>query len=379
MFDLIEAEKNLLVVDDKPVTRKLLIEFLSRKFVCDCADSFSAAFSKIRDKQYAVVVCALTLPDENLEQLLAQIQTASPHAVTIIVSERDSAETAVRAFRAGAFDFILKPFQLKVIEKSVKRAFEQHEIKSLKNRYQFHLEELVAERNAEVDKALEQVENSYHTTLKALVQALETRDFETHGHSERVVTFSLRLGHELGLDKDALRNLELGALLHDIGKIGVPDAILRKPAALNEEEWNKMKQHPHHGQMILRNIPFLEHAAQLVAQHHEKWDGSGYPYGLRGEDIDLSARIFAVVDAFDAMVSNRVYRPGRPYRDALEELECCAGTQFDPLVVEAFKNIPPEDWQVLRERSMTEKQEVFSFQAVVAELVYSRQQFEMVH
>jgi putative nucleotidyltransferase with HDIG domain len=379
MFDLVEVEKNLLVIDDKPVTQKLLIEFLSRKFVCDRADSFSSAFSKIRDKEYAVVVCALTLPDENLEQLLAQIQTASPHAVAIVISERDSAETAVRAFRAGAFDFILKPFQLKVIEKSVKRAFEQHELKSLKNRYQFHLEELVAERNTEIDKALEEVENSYRTTLKALVQALETRDFETHGHSERVVTFSLRLGHELGLDKDALRNLELGALLHDIGKIGVPDAILRKPAALNEDEWNKMKQHPHHGQMILRNIPFLENAAQLVAQHHEKWDGSGYPYGLRGEDIDLSARIFAVADAFDAIISDRVYRLGRPYKDALQELERYAGTQFDPLVVEAFKNIPQEDWEVLRERSMTDKQEVYSFQTIVAELVYSRQQFEMIH
>jgi len=379
MFDLVEIEKSLLVIDDKPVTRELLVEFLSRKFVCDRADSFPEAFGKIRDKEYAVVVCGLTMPDETIEQLFAQIQTVSPDTVTILISERDSAATAVRAFRAGAFDFILKPFQLKVIEKSVKRAFEQHELKLLKNRYHFHLEELVAERNTEVDKALEEVENSYRTTLKALVQALETRDFETHGHSERVVTFSLRLAHELGLDKDALRNLELGALLHDIGKIGVPDAILRKPAALNDEEWNKMKLHPHHGQMILRNIPFLEDAAQLVAQHHEQWDGSGYPYGLRGEDIDLSARIFAVVDAFDAMVSDRIYRPGRSYKDALAELERCAGTQFDPLIVEAFKNIPPEDWQILRERSLTEKQEVFSFQAVVAELVYSRQQFEMVH
>jgi putative nucleotidyltransferase with HDIG domain len=259
------------------------------------------------------------------------------------------------------------------------KAFEQYELKCLKDRYQFHLEELVAQRNTEVDEAFEEIENSYRITLKALVQALETRDFETHGHSERVVTFSLRLAHELGLDKDALRNLELGALLHDIGKIGVPDAILRKPAALNEDEWNKMKLHPQHGQKILRNIAFLEKAARLVAQHHEKWDGSGYPYGLRGEDIEIGARIFAVVDAFDAMISDRVYRRGRPYRDALEELERCAGTQFDPLIVEAFKNIPQEDWEVLRERSLTDKQEVYSFQTVVAELVHSRQQFEMVH
>jgi HD-GYP domain-containing protein (c-di-GMP phosphodiesterase class II) len=212
-----------------------------------------------------------------------------------------------------------------------------------------------------------------------LVQALETRDFETHGHSERVVTFSLRLGHELGLDKAAMRDLELGALLHDIGKIGVPDAVLRKPAKLNAEEWEKMRLHPMHGQKILRNIKFLEGAARVVCQHHEQWDGSGYPLGLRGEDIDIGARIFAVVDAFDAMISDRVYRKGRPYEDALVELERCSGTQFDPLIVEAFKHIPKEDWEILRERSVKDKQEIYSFQAVVAELVHSRQQFELIH
>jgi response regulator RpfG family c-di-GMP phosphodiesterase len=379
MFDLIENEKSVLVIDDKPMTLRLVVEFLSPKFTCESADSMGEAFDKIRLKDYAVVLLGLSLPDDVSEAVITQINTISPNSVLIMVSERDSAECAVRSFRAGAFDYILKPFQLKVIEKSVKRAFEFYQSKNLKSRYQFHLEELAAERAAEIDKALEEVENSYRLTLKALVQALETRDFETHGHSERVVTFSLRLGYEIGLDKDALRNLELGALLHDIGKIGVPDAILRKPAALNEEEWNKMKLHPQHGQKILRNISFLEGAAQLVAQHHERWDGTGYPYGLRGEDIDISARIFAVVDAFDAMISDRVYRRGRPYKDAVAELERHAGTQFDPMVVEAFKNVPPEDWEVLRVRSLTDKQEVYSFQAVVAELVFSRQQFEMVH
>jgi HD-GYP domain-containing protein (c-di-GMP phosphodiesterase class II) len=189
----------------------------------------------------------------------------------------------------------------------------------------------------------------------------------------------LRLGYELGLDKDALRDLELGALLHDIGKIGVPDAVLRKPAKLNEDEWNKMKLHPHHGQKILRNIPFLEGAARIVSQHHEKWDGSGYPIGLRGEDIDIGARIFSVVDAFDAMISDRVYRRGCSYEEALTELNRCAGTQFDPLVVEAFKTIPRDDWEILRQRSLKDKRENHSFQAIVSELVHSQQSLELVH
>ena len=285
----------------------------------------------------------------------------------------------VRAFRAGAFEVIQKPFTLSKVEAAVEKAFGQFERKWLKDRYQEHLEELVAERTAELDSALEAIENSYRMTLKALVQALETRDFETHGHSERVVTYSLRLGYELGLDKESLRDLELGALLHDIGKIGVPDAVLRKPAKLDEDEWNKMKLHPIHGQKILRNIPFLEGAARIVAQHHEKWDGSGYPVGMRGEDVDIGARIFSVVDAFDAMVSDRVYRKGCSYEDALAELERCAGTQFDPLVVEAFKHVPKEDWEILRERSVRDKQEISSFQAIVSELVYARQPLELVH
>jgi response regulator RpfG family c-di-GMP phosphodiesterase len=332
-----------------------------------------------RQKEYSVILTNLNNAGLNGTELVSCLQLQSPNSVIVLIGGKTTAEEVIQAFRAGAFDYMQQPFRLSEIGKAVKRAFEHYELKCIKNKYQVHLEELASSRAAELDKALEEVENSYRITLKALVQALETRDFETHGHSERVVTYSLRLGHELGLGKEILKNLELGALLHDIGKIGVPDSILRKPAALTEEEWNKMKMHPMHGQKILRNISFLEGAARVVGQHHEKWDGTGYPTGLRGEDIDIGARIFAVVDAFDAMTSDRVYRRGCSYELALAELERCAGTQFDPVIIEAFKRIPREDWQVLRDRSMTEKQEIFSFQAVVADLVYSRQQYEMVH
>jgi len=379
MFDIVETEKNLLIIDQDETKRKILTSFFSSKYSCDEADSLNSAVNKIREKEYSVILTAFTLSSLNAIDLMPYLQELSPRTIPVFISDKESAGNTVRAFRAGAFEVIQKPFELKKAEAVIEKAFGKFDLRCLKDRYQYHLEELVAERTVELDKALEAVENSYRMTLKALVQALETRDFETHGHSERVVTFSLRLGYELGLEKEALRDLELGALLHDIGKIGVPDAVLRKPAKLNEDEWAKMKLHPQHGQKILRNIPFLEGAARIVGQHHERWDGEGYPFGLRGEDIDIGARIFAVVDAFDAMVSDRVYRKGCPYSEALEELERCAGTQFDPMIVEAFKAIPKEDWEILRERSLMEKQEMSSFQSVVAELVYSRQQFEMVH
>ena len=380
MFDITKDEKNLLIIEQDETKRKILTSFFSAKYNCDEADSINAAVDKIREKEYSVILTAFTLSSLNAIDLIPYLQEFSPRTIPVFISDSDAGTgNTVRAFRAGAFEVIQKPFELKKADSVIEKAFGKFELRYMKDRYQYHLEELVAERTVELDNALEEVENSYRSTLKALVQALETRDFETHGHSERVVTFSLRLGYELGLEKEKMRDLELGALLHDIGKIGVPDAVLRKPAKLNEDEWAKMKLHPQHGQKILRNIPFLEGAARIVAQHHERWDGEGYPFGLRGEEVDIGARIFAVVDAFDAMVSDRVYRKGCSYQKALEELERCAGTQFDPMIVEAFKAIPKEDWEILRERSLMEKQELSSFQTVVAELVYSRQQLEMVH
>jgi HD-GYP domain-containing protein (c-di-GMP phosphodiesterase class II) len=175
----------------------------------------------------------------------------------------------------------------------------------------------------------------------------------------------LRLGREYGLDESQLKSLEFGSLLHDIGKIGVPDSILRKPAKLTEDEWVRMREHPLHGQQILRGIEFLEGAARVVAQHHEKWDGSGYPLGLKDNDIDLCARIFAVADAYDAMTSDRVYRRGKSYEMAAKELDDWAGRQFDPKVVEAFHRVPKSDWEELHRLSLLPKATEFDVASMV--------------
>ncbi|HEX8116333.1 MAG TPA: HD domain-containing phosphohydrolase [Pyrinomonadaceae bacterium] len=265
-----------------------------------------------------------------------------------MISGLQTAESAIQAMRAGAFDYVVKPFDVHHFEAAVRRALEHRSLRLAKRNYENHLESLVAQRTEELASAYHALEGAYRTTLKALTAALETRDQETHGHSERVVNFSLRLGRELGLGEGQMRSLEFGSLLHDIGKIGVPDAILRKPAKLTEEEWVKMREHPLHGSEILEGIDFLEGASRVVAQHHEKWDGSGYPLGLRADEIDLNARIFAVADAFDAITSDRVYRRGRSYEAAVDELTRCAGTHFDPRVVEAFMRVPRRDWVNMR-------------------------------
>jgi HD-GYP domain-containing protein (c-di-GMP phosphodiesterase class II) len=186
-------------------------------------------------------------------------------------------------------------------------------------------------------------------TVNALAATLRIRDTETQGHSERVVRFSSLLGREFGLNPAQMKSLEYGSLLHDIGKIGIPDAILHKPGPLTTEEWTRMREHPLLGLKVLSGVGFLEKAALVVVQHHERWDGKGYPFGLAGTEIDRNARIFAVADAFDAMISDRVYRAGRSFAEATEDLTRRAGQQFDPEVVECFTGIPQAEWELARQ------------------------------
>ncbi|MBI3762801.1 MAG: HD-GYP domain-containing protein [Chloroflexi bacterium] len=187
----------------------------------------------------------------------------------------------------------------------------------------------------------EELENAYRATLLALSRALDLRDTETEEHSQRVTRYSLAIGRELGLDGADLAALELGATLHDVGKIGVPDAILRKPGPLSDEEWAIMRRHPQLGYTILRGVDFLAPCLPVVLHHHEKWNGAGYPAGLAGEAIPLAARIFAIADAYDAITSPRPYKAALPAEVAVERICKDAGTHFDPAVVEAFLRVPP--------------------------------------
>lgn len=346
------TKPRLLIVDDEAEVRGVLNDLLSGTYECAEAASAEEALAKLRETDHQLVISDITMSGMSGLEMIPHVKIVSPDTVIVMISGMQTIESAINALRLGAFDYLMKPFDLRQAEAAVARAFDHHELIVAKRRYENHLEELVTQRTAELDDALGSLENAYRSTLKALTAALETRDAETHGHSERVVTFSLRLGREYGLTATEMKALEFGSLLHDIGKIGVPDAILRKPAKLTEEEWERMREHPLHGQQILRGIKFLEGAARVVAQHHEKWDGSGYPLGLKAEDIDVCARIFAVADAFDAITSDRVYRKGRPYEAAAQELDEWAGRQFDPKIVEAFHRVPQEDWDELRRRSL---------------------------
>jgi putative nucleotidyltransferase with HDIG domain len=359
------ASPRILIVDDEVEITEILADLLSEEYECTRAGSAEEALARLQQGEFHLVISDITMPGMSGLDMIPHIKELSPDTVVVMISGMQTVESAIGALRLGAFDYLMKPFDLRQVEAVVKRALEHHDLVVAKQRYENHLEELVEQRTGELDRALNSLEGAYRSTLKALTAALETRDSETHGHSERVVSYSLRLGREYGLSSDEMKALEFGSLLHDIGKIGVPDSILRKPAKLTEEEWVRMREHPLHGQQILRGIEFLQGASRVVAQHHEKWDGTGYPLGLRKEEIDICARIFSVADAFDAITSDRVYRRGKPYEAAAQELDDWAGRQFDPKVVEAFHRVPKEDWEELHRLSLMPKPDRFDVRQVM--------------
>ncbi|MGH2523125.1 MAG: HD domain-containing phosphohydrolase, partial [Anaerolineales bacterium] len=199
-----------------------------------------------------------------------------------------------------------------------------------------------------------ELQASYDNTLDALAAALDLRDRETEGHSRRVVEYTARLARQIGLDPLTITEIRRGALIHDIGKIGVPDAVLHKPGPLDPQERKIIERHPQAGFEMLVGIPYLKEEIKIVLAHQEKWDGTGYPFGLQSEAIPLGARLFAIADTFDALTSDRPYRKGRPYQVARQIIVEESGKQFDPIAVEAFVAVPPEEWEQIRAMVMEE-------------------------
>jgi response regulator RpfG family c-di-GMP phosphodiesterase len=348
--DTVEERASILVIDDDPDTCDLICTFLKPDYECDFTYDGEQAMTLLLEKEYSVVLCDLMMPVMDGYTLTSCVSAMCPTTPVIVVSGVADVQSAIRAMKTGAFDYIVKPFELEQVEVSIQRALRHHRLVQDSHRNERKIEAYAAELanlNEGLSNALSELDSTYSSTISALTAALETRDVETRGHSDRVVIYSLRLGRELGLDQAELKALELGALFHDIGKIGIEDKILLKPRHLSREEWVEMRKHPEKGTRIIERIPHLRGALPVVAQHHERWDGRGYPMGLAGEEIDLKARIFAVADAVDAVTSNRPYDKPRSFEDAYKELRRGAGKQFDPKVVEAFERIPLEEWASL--------------------------------
>jgi len=353
-----EGPVRVLVVDDDEDVRDVLCqEFERRGLSAEGAASAAEARGLFgAGGRFDLVLCDIDMPGERGTELLAWLKATDADVAVVMVTGISDAPTAVGAMLNGASDYVCKPFSLAEVRARTDQALDKRRLVLENRAYQTNLERLVEERTHEVLAAMAEIRSlsddlraAYDATLAAMLSALDKRDNETQGHSLRVVAYTERLAKEIGIAEPELTAIRRGALLHDVGKIGVPDAILRKPGKLDRDEWLVMKKHAELGYEMLRDIKFLRDAALIVLTHQERFDGTGYPRGLKGEEIPIGARIFACADALDAMTSDRPYRKALPYERVRQELIDFAGTQFDPLVVEAFLRIPPEDWRRIRD------------------------------
>jgi putative two-component system response regulator len=352
------SPKRLLIVDDELSVREVLAEGMAAfGYETRMAGSASEAFEMLRREPVHLILSDIEMPGENGLALLKKVKAYDDELDVVMVTGVIDASTAINSIRQGASDYVTKPFNLEEVQIVIDRTIEKRRL-ILENRaHQKHLEVLVAQRTQqvlekkrEVERLYEDLQESYESTLQALVTALDFRDNETQGHSHRVVEYAVQVAVKLGVEEPELSWIRRGAILHDVGKIGVSDAILRKPGKLDPEEWEEMRRHPEMGYHMLKRIRFLAPALDIVYCHQERYDGSGYPRQLKEEGIPLGARIFAVVDTFDAMTSDRPYRAALSITEAREEIKTWSGRQFDPQVADAFLSIDADTWLEIRER-----------------------------
>jgi putative nucleotidyltransferase with HDIG domain len=339
----------ILIVDEEPHVRAMLSATLERlQYITVQAGSSTEALDLVGRQHFDLVLTDMVLRDGTGISILERVHAAHPQTPVVMVTAIQDIGVAIGAMRKGAYDYLLKPFEREQLLQTVRNALAHRKSLQENQSYQQNLEEIVQARTDMLHQAIIDLERSYDITLEALGDALDLKDSETEGHSKRVTAYTIALARAMEIDSDAIKVIARGAFLHDIGKMAIPDAILRKPGKLTTAETTIMREHCARGYNILRKIPFLADASEIVYSHQEHYDGSGYPRGLRGNAIPIGARIFAVSDTLDAITSDRPYRGAKSFDVARQEIIRCSGTQFDPAVVEVFLKIPNELWTELR-------------------------------
>jgi putative nucleotidyltransferase with HDIG domain len=353
----VDPNRRVLYVDDEPLTLRAVQRTLrDTNFTVDVANSAEQGLRMLEENSYALVAADYRMPGLDGIQFFERVRRTWPETIRVLVTGQGDFELALKAInRAGLFRFLTKPWDPSDLRNTFERACMQYRIV----RDNHELTCLLEKKNTELIRVNErldgEVQRRTSDLLVSLLNALDLRDTETQWHSRRVALYSRRLAIELGLDQKEVLDVERGALLHDLGKIGVSDTILLKPGKLTEAEWEEMRKHTVYGYNMLRNIDFLGNARLLVRNHHERHDGTGYPDRLTGPDIYIGARIFAVIDTYDAMTSDRPYRKALPPSVAHEEILKHRCAQFDPDCVDAFLSIPQEEIDELQQRASTDE------------------------
>jgi putative two-component system response regulator len=325
---------SILIIDDDLFAQKSVESLLMNNdynliFASNGSDGLRLAFEEEPD----LILLDVMMPEMNGFEVCDKIRSsiALAEVPILMISALDDRDSRLAGLQAGVDDFISKPFDRNELRARVRTILRLNRYRKLRDEH------------ASLEKALHELQLTYDKTIEGWVQALDIRDHETEGHTQRVTKMTIRLAKTMGFDDDQVNHIRRGALLHDIGKLSVPDAILCKPGKLTEEEWEIMRLHPTYAYEWLHSIEYLQPAIDIPHYHHEKWDGNGYPCGLRGEEIPLTARIFAVVDVWDALSSNRYYRDAWPKDKVFQHIQEQSGKHFDPQVVEEFIQILSED------------------------------------
>ncbi|MBI5576998.1 MAG: response regulator [Deltaproteobacteria bacterium] len=323
----------VLVVDDEEFIRTLVRERLEiAGYSVDEACNGREALSRLAASDYTVLLTDIRMPEMDGISLLREATTRFPEVAGIVMSAHAELDTAVSALKIGACDYITKPFNFDVllitIENSIRKKALERELQD----YQVNLEKKVKEQT-------DLINQMYIRSIDSLIKALEAKDFYTRGHSQRVTMYSVAIGKEMRLASGQIDVLHQAAILHDLGKIGVREAVLNKPGKLTEEEFKEIILHPEVATKILEPIPNFRPLLPAILHHHERYDGKGYPGHLKGKDIPLESRIMAIADTFDSMTSTRAYRKALSLETANAEILRCSGSQFDPDIVPVFLGV----------------------------------------
>lgn len=323
----------ILVVDDELQVQRLLVQTLSRHgFECVAASDAASARELLAGNEFELVLCDIRMPGESGISLARHIRETFPKTAVILLTAVDDSGIADEVVQSGIYGFLLKPFHTSDLIINVRNAVRMRRLEDANHRYREHLEQLVEERTARLRRALDGI-------VQVVTRTVEARDPYTAGHQQRVAELAVLIGKELGLSKDQLEGLFVGGMIHDLGKICVPAEILSRPGALSPVEFSLVQMHCEQGFRIIGDIEFPWPVGRMVLEHHEKWNGRGYPKGLSGEQILLEARILCVADVVEAISSHRPYRPGLGFDSAISEIVSNRGVLYDPAVVDAFMKL----------------------------------------
>ncbi|BDG06942.1 HD domain-containing phosphohydrolase [Anaeromyxobacter paludicola] len=338
-----------LVDDDALVLRALSRVLESAGFGTRAFLTPREALQALTREAPSVIISDYMMPGMDGIAFFKASRELAPGAVRILCTAAEDFQVALEAVNSGeVYRIVAKPWHQQELLATIGHACESSRLRRENERLTLEVQRQNLQLR-EMNHGLEEmVRARTQALLEGLISALDYRDAETQWHSRRVSLYARRLSQQLGIEEPEVTVVEHGALLHDIGKIGVRDSVLLKPGPLSAEEWVEMKRHPELGWSLLQRVDYLRTAARVVLEHHEKWDGTGYPRGLRGDEICLGARVFAIVDTLDAITTDRPYRKGRPFAAVRDEVLRCTGTQFDPRVSEAFLAIPEEEWDRIR-------------------------------